>query len=76
MPAFVLASLVSDEDDPDRFIWLEFWDFATPPPTGKRTEDCLGNTVRRSSDIVGELLTHLCVGNPAATLWDWSEGRK
>lgn len=31
MPAFVLASLVSDDEDPDKFIWLEFWDLATPP---------------------------------------------
>lgn len=35
VPAFVLASLVSDDEDPDRFIWLEFWDLATPP-TEKR----------------------------------------
>lgn len=27
----MLASLVSDDEDPDKFIWLEFWDLATPP---------------------------------------------
>lgn len=41
MPAFVLASLVSDDEDPDRFIWLEFWDLATPPTEkrGRRARD-------------------------------------
>jgi hypothetical protein len=27
----VLASLVSEDEEPDRFIWLELWDLATPP---------------------------------------------
>lgn len=42
----------------------------------KTKEDCSGNIAEVSSYIVCEFLTNICVGNPVATLSDWSEVRK
>lgn len=41
MPALVLASLVREDDEPDRFIWLLVlcWGLATPPTVDKHTRE-------------------------------------
>ena len=62
MPAFVLASLVSDDEDPDKFIWLEFWDLATPPTEEEGKES---RSVRWIQELFIQLETRM-VGDLSA----------